>query len=127
LLVYNGSTNEWIAKSMNGDATISNIGTVVVQAIHEKPIVAGATDAQFLSYNGTTNMWAPASFGGDATVSNIGTVVLRTVGIPSSYVSVSTDENGRVTSGSTTITAGGLPDLPQTRLWLGNASNVPVA
>src|SRR5262249_31307657 len=53
--------------------------------------------------------------------------VLRTIGIAGSYVNVSTDSQGRVTAGSLTISAGGLPNLGDTKIWLGNSANVPVA
>src|SRR5204863_1979689 len=40
---------------------------------------------------------------------------------------VSTDSQGRVTAGSLTISAGGLPDLADATIWLGNSANDAVA
>src|SRR5262249_22378 len=91
-----------------------------------KAVAAGAGDAQYLAYNASTNTWYAQSFNGDATVSSIGNVVLRTVGVAGTYVSVSTDSNGRVTAGISTISAGALPALNDVKLWVGNSAKAGV-
>ncbi|MGZ3791652.1 MAG: beta strand repeat-containing protein, partial [Bdellovibrio sp.] len=60
------------------------------------------TSGQFLVYNGTTQ-YAPVSMSGDATMSNAGAITLKNTGTAGTYYKVTTDAQGRVTSGSSLV------------------------
>ncbi|MGZ3771812.1 MAG: tail fiber domain-containing protein, partial [Bdellovibrio sp.] len=58
------------------------------------------TSSQFLVYDGTTQ-YTPVSMSGDATMSTAGAVTLKNTGTAGTYTKVTTDAQGRVTSGTT--------------------------
>jgi len=80
------------------------------------------TSAQFLVYNGTTQ-YAPVSLSGDATMTATGAVTLKNTGTPGTYTKVTTDAQGRVTSG-TTLSTTDIPALDWTKITTGKPTTL---
>jgi len=83
---------------------------------------AAPTSAQFLVYNGTTQ-YAPVSMSGDATMSATGAVTLKNTGTAGTYTKVTTDAQGRVTSG-TTLSATDIPALDWSKITTGKPTTL---
>src|SRR5208282_2915901 len=66
-LFFNATTSQWVPGSVNGDATINNLGALTVGKIQGYAVSAtGPTANQVLTWNGTTAQWqalAPATSG----------------------------------------------------------------
>ncbi|MGZ3771824.1 MAG: beta strand repeat-containing protein, partial [Bdellovibrio sp.] len=103
----------------NGSITIANTGltassafsgdvsgtstTTSVDKIKGTAVSATApTSGQFLIYDGSTQ-YSAVSMSGDATMVNDGTVTLKNTGTAGTYYKVTTDAQGRVTSGSSLV------------------------
>jgi len=80
------------------------------------------TSAQFLVYNGTTQ-YVPVSMSGDATMSAAGAVTLKNTGTAGTYTKVTTDAQGRVTSG-TTLSATDIPALDWSKITTGQPTTL---
>jgi|GEM_PF-407413 len=80
------------------------------------------TSAQFLVYNGTTQ-YVPVTMSGDATMSTAGTVTLKNTGTAGTYTKVTTDAQGRVTSG-TTLSATDIPALDWSKITTGKPTTL---
>ncbi|MDG0816867.1 beta strand repeat-containing protein [Bdellovibrio svalbardensis] len=80
------------------------------------------TSAQFLVYDGSTQ-YVPVSVSGDATMSNAGTVTLKNTGTAGTYTKVTTDAQGRVTSG-TTLSATDIPNLDWAKITSGKPTTL---
>jgi len=80
------------------------------------------TSAQFLVYNGTTQ-YVPVTMSGDATMSAAGAVTLKNTGTAGTYTKVTTDAQGRVTSG-TTLSATDIPALDWSKITTGQPTTL---
>ncbi|MFV8250654.1 tail fiber domain-containing protein [Bdellovibrio bacteriovorus] len=79
------------------------------------------TSAQILIYNGT--QYSPSSVSGDATMSTTGAVTLKNTGTAGTYTKVTTDAQGRVTSG-TTLSASDVPALDWSKITTGKPTTL---
>ncbi|MFV8258336.1 tail fiber domain-containing protein [Bdellovibrio bacteriovorus] len=79
------------------------------------------TSAQILIYNGT--QYSPSSVSGDATMSTTGAVTLKNTGTAGTYTKVTTDAQGRVTSG-TTLSASDVPALDWNKITTGKPTTL---
>ncbi|MGZ3775709.1 MAG: beta strand repeat-containing protein, partial [Bdellovibrio sp.] len=95
--------------SFSGDVSGTS-STISVDKIKGTAVSATApTSGQFLVYDGTTQ-YAPVSLSGDGTISTAGALTLKNTGTAGTYTKVTTDAQGRVTSG-TTLSASDIPSL----------------
>ncbi|MGZ3782065.1 MAG: beta strand repeat-containing protein, partial [Pseudobdellovibrionaceae bacterium] len=108
--------------SFSGDVS-GTASTTSVDKIKGTAVSATApTSGQFLVYNGTTQ-YAPVSLSGDATISTAGALTLKNTGTAGTYTKVTTDAQGRVTSG-TTLSASDIPSLDWTKITTGKPTTL---
>ncbi|AFY01394.1 cell wall surface anchor family protein [Bdellovibrio bacteriovorus str. Tiberius] len=79
------------------------------------------TSAQILIYNGT--QYSPSSISGDSTMSATGVVTLKNTGTAGTYTKITTDAQGRVTSG-TTLAASDVPSLDWSKITTGKPTTL---
>ncbi|MDG0816078.1 tail fiber domain-containing protein [Bdellovibrio svalbardensis] len=111
------------ASTFSGDVSGTS-STMSVDKIKGKAVSATApTDTQFLVYNNGATQYAPVSMSGDATMANTGAVTLKNTGTAGTYTKVTTDAQGRVTSG-TTLAAADIPGLDWTKITSGKPTTI---
>ncbi|MDG0815785.1 hypothetical protein [Bdellovibrio svalbardensis] len=114
----NFNTKLGTASTFSGDVSGTS-STMSVDKIKGKAVsVTAPTDTQFLVYNNGATQYAPVSMSGDATMANTGAVTLKSTGTAGTYTKVTTDAQGRVTSG-TTLVAADIPGLDWTKITSG--------
>ncbi|MEK2645806.1 tail fiber domain-containing protein [Bdellovibrio sp. BCCA] len=80
------------------------------------------TSAQFLVYDGTTQ-YSPVALSGDVTMSATGVTTLKNTGTAGTYTKVTSDAQGRVTSG-TTLSATDIPALDWSKITTGKPTTL---
>lgn len=103
---------------VSGTASSMNVDKIKGTAVSG----TAPTSAQFLVYNGTTQ-YAPVNMSGDATMSATGAVTLKNTGTAGTYTKVTTDAQGRVTSG-TTLSAADIPSLDWSKITTGKPTTL---
>ncbi|MDG0817623.1 tail fiber domain-containing protein [Bdellovibrio svalbardensis] len=119
----NFNTKLGTASTFSGDVSGTS-STMSVDKIKGKAVSATApTDTQFLVYNNGATQYAPVSMSGDATMANTGAVTLKNTGTAGTYTKVTTDAQGRVTSG-TTLVAADIPGLDWAKITSGKPTTL---
>ncbi|MBK9294121.1 MAG: hypothetical protein IPM57_06700 [Oligoflexia bacterium] len=110
--LFAGGTGGSIAGDVTGTLSASTVGKIQGVTVDS----TAPTDAKFLVYDGVTdNRYEAVALSGDATMSNTGALTLKNTGTAGTYTKVTTDAQGRITSGSNLV-AGDIPDLSATYL-----------
>ncbi|WP_374030120.1 tail fiber domain-containing protein [Bdellovibrio bacteriovorus] len=109
------------ATSFSGDISGTYNATSVDKIKGTAVSATAPTTGQVLIYNGT--QYAPSSFSGDATISGTGAVSLKNTGTAGTYTKVTTDAQGRVTSG-TTLSATDIPALDWSKITTGKPTTL---
>jgi len=122
---WNSVSSSFQCQAINVSAAGDVSGTLGALSVDKIKGVAvsGTTPAtgQFLIYNGT--QYAPSSMSGDATMSATGAVTLKNTGTAGTYTKVTTDAQGRVTSG-TTLSATDIPALDWSKITTGKPTTL---
>jgi hypothetical protein len=109
---FTGSANKAVVTDING--ALTNIATTstelgfvngVTSAIQTQlnTKLSNALTSGLFFIGNASNVATAVPISGDATVSSSGVVALKSVGTAGTYTSVTTDSQGRVTSGTTTL------------------------
>ncbi|KYG70328.1 cell wall anchor protein [Bdellovibrio bacteriovorus] len=124
------SSTDWTAfnsklgttSSFSGDIS-GTYNSTSVDKIKGRSVSATApTSAQFLVYDGSTQ-YVPVSLSGDATMAANGAITLKNTGTAGTYAKVTTDAQGRVTSGST-LAASDIPNLDWSKITSGKPTTL---
>ncbi|AHZ84236.1 hypothetical protein Bb109J_c1541 [Bdellovibrio bacteriovorus] len=110
-------TASTFAGDVSGTSAALNVDKIKGTAVS----ATAPTSAQILIYNGT--QYTPSSLSGDATMSATGVVTLKNTGTAGTYTKVTTDAQGRVTSG-TTLAAADVPSLDWTKITTGKPTTL---
>jgi hypothetical protein len=111
------------ASTFAGDVSGTS-STMSVDKIKGKTVSATApTDAQMLVYNNGTTQYVPITVSGDATMTNAGAVTLINTGTAGTYTKVTTDAQGRVSSG-TSLAATDIPALDWAKITTGKPTTI---
>ncbi|WP_413568286.1 tail fiber domain-containing protein [Bdellovibrio sp. HCB117] len=110
------------SSSFSGDISGTYNSTSVDKIKGRSVSATVPTSAQFLVYDGSTQ-YAPVSLSGDATMAANGAVTLKNTGTAGTYAKVTTDAQGRVTSGST-LTASDIPNLDWSKITSGKPTTL---
>jgi len=103
---------------VSGTASAMSVDKIKGRAVSTTAPTAG----QFLVYDGSTQ-YAPVSLSGDATMSATGAVTLKNTGTAGTYTKITTDAQGRVTSG-TTLSATDIPALDWSKITSGKPTTL---
>jgi len=84
---------------------------------------------------GSTQVWVgnaangaqARTLAGDITIDNAGNTTLKNTGTVGTYYKVTTDAQGRVVSGTSSISTTDLPSLADGKIWIGNSGNTATA
>ncbi|WP_413612353.1 tail fiber domain-containing protein [Bdellovibrio sp. HCB-110] len=109
--------------SFSGDVSGSYNSTSVDKIKGRAVSSTAPTDTQFLVYNNGATQYAPVSMSGDATMSNTGAVTLKNTGTAGTYTKITTDAQGRVTSGAN-LTAADIPNLDWSKITSGTPTTL---